>query len=222
MRLRKIHYFKWVLIVSFGWGPYFAGVHAEGASKGRKAKMSIEEKQDQVIRHLDAFQRNGDPNELRAAADLIDGIDDAHIAAFDERQSSRAVKLGLWLTLLEKIDLAKDPQFDPLDVPAARVLVPPGTPMKPGVPIESPEGIANPADLRNYEQSVKANEDKTRHYRIQKELRQMDAELSTRADTYIQRTLLRSPQSVRKLNDALAKNTHNQDRAAHLRSLVAP
>ena len=94
--------------------------------------------------------------------------------------------------------------------------------MKPGVPVETPEGIADPADRRKYDEAVKANAEKTNRYRFQKELRQLDSELTTRADGYISSTNLNSPQSVKEMDQAIAAHIHNQDRAAHLRSLVAP
>jgi len=94
--------------------------------------------------------------------------------------------------------------------------------MKPGVPVETPEGIADPEDRRKYDEAVKANADKTKRYRFQKELRQLDGELTSRADSYIASTNLKSPQSAKEMDHAIAANIHNQDRAAHLRSLVAP
>lgn len=191
------------------------------AAQGRKSDISMENAKKQVRQHLKAFRKTKELTELRNSANLIEGIG-VHTATFEERQTARAEKLGLWLTLLDTIDAAKDPKFDPADVPAVRITVPPGTPMKPGFPMVTPEGIANPEDRRKYDEAVQANAEKAQRYRFQKELRQLDAELTNRADESIGSILLKSPQSVSQMNEAIAARIHQQDRAAHLRSLVSP
>ena len=184
--------------------------------------MSVENSKKEVAEHLDAFRKTGELAKLRTAANRIDGIEVLATATVEERKNARAAKLSLWLTLLDTIDSAKDPKFDPADAPPTRVSVPPGTPMKPGVPILSPEGIANPADRQKYDEAVKANAEKTKRYRFQKELRQMDSELTARADTYITGAQLKSPQSLKEMNALIGVHIHDQERASHLRSLVSP
>ncbi len=184
--------------------------------------MSIENTKKQVAEHLDVFRKTGELTELRNAANLIDRIEVTSVATFEDRQAARTAKLSLWLRLLDSVDSAKDAKFDPADVPAARVTVPDDVPMKPGFPVRTPEGIADPAAQRKYDEAVKANAEKTRRYRFQKELRQLDAELTSRADAYIAGANLKSPQSLEEMNAAIAAHVKNQDRAAHLRSLVAP
>jgi hypothetical protein len=184
--------------------------------------MSIENAKKQVSQHLDKFRKTGELTELRNASNLIDGIEVHTAPSFEDRQTGRTAKLELWLTLLDTIDAAKDPKFDPADVPAARVTVPDDMTMKPGIPVRTAEGIADPAARRKYDEAVKANSDKTRRYRFQKEIRQLDAELTSWADAGIANTNLRSPQSLKEMDQAIAAHIHNQTRAAHLRSLVAP
>jgi hypothetical protein len=94
--------------------------------------------------------------------------------------------------------------------------------MKPGVPTLTPEGIADPEARRKYDEAVLANAEKATRYRFQKELRQLDSELTSRADAYITTAHLRSPQSLKEMNQAIATHVHNEERAAHLRSLVTP
>ena len=199
-----------------------AAPNGECDTERKKANMSVEKSKKEVAEHLDTFRKTEELTELRTAANLIDGIEVLAAATVEERQSARTAKLSLWLTLLDTIDTAKDPKFDPADAPSMRVSVPPGTPMKPGVPIVSPEGIANPADRQKYDEAVEANAEKTKRYRFQKELRQMDSELTARADTYITGAQLRSPQSLKEMDAMIAARIHNQDRASHLRSLVSP
>ena len=199
-----------------------AAFTVERKSQEKKASMSIEDTGKQVGERLDAFRKAREMTELRNAANLIERIDVATLPEFQDRQAARSAKLSLWLILFDTIDSAKDPKFDPADVPAARVLVPPGTAMKPGFPIVTPEGIADPEARRRYDEAVRENAEKTTRYRFQKELRQLDSELTSRADAYITTAHLKSPQSLTEMNQAIAAHVHNEERAAHLRSLVTP
>lgn len=192
------------------------------APKRKKANMDIENTKKQVDEHLNVFRETGELTELRNAANLIEGIEVHNVPVFDDRQVARTTKLDLWLTLLDTIDSAKNPLFDPADVPAARITLPPDTPMKPGCPVITPEGIAAPADRRKYDEAVAANTAKTKLYRTQKELRQLDSELTSRADKYIGTVSLRSPQNEKEMEAMIAVRVHDPERAAHLRSLVAP
>ena len=151
----------------------------------------------------------------------LDRLEVLEAGSLEDRQAVRTAKLSFWLSLLDTMDSARDPAFKPNDVPAARVVLPAGTPMKPDFPIEAPEGIADPEDRRKYDEAVKANAEKTTYYRFQKELRQLDSELTVRADDYIADAYLRSPKSLKVMKAAIAAHIHNRERAAHLRSLVA-
>jgi hypothetical protein len=184
--------------------------------------MGIEDTKQKIAGHQNAFRKTGELTELRKAANLIESIEAHNIPGFDGRQAARIAKLDLWLSLLDTLDSAMDPQFDPADVPAARITLPPDTPMVPDCPVTTPEGIATPADRQKYDESVAANTARTKHYRMQKELRQLDSELSSLADAYIGTACLRSAQGVREMDTAIAVHIHDPKRAVHLRSLVSP
>ena len=143
MRLKSIRCSSWpglAPIALIVWGSGFASSSGECATKRKRTNMSVENTKKQVAERLDAFRKTGEPTELRNAANLIDRMEVTGAAAFEDRQAARTAKLSLWLTLLDTIDSAKDPKFDPDDVPAARITVPPGTPMKPGESIEVATG----------------------------------------------------------------------------------
>jgi len=192
-----------------------------GANQRKKASMSIESAKKQVAERLDLYRKTSAVEELRGAGNAIEQIEVHTVPDFTGRQAARQEKLALWLTLLDTIDSAKDPKFNPEDVPAARVTVP-DTPMKPGVPVRTPEGIADPEVRRKYDQAVAANAEKTNRYRIQKELRQIDKELTSRAERYIASAYLRSQRSVKEMDEAIAQSVHHPDRASSLRALVKP
>ncbi len=183
--------------------------------------MSIEGVANQVHEHVQRFTQTRDLTELRLGANLVGTIEMHTVADYAERQRVREARLLLWLELLNTLDSVTDPAFDPADVPAARVDVP-DTPMKPGWMMSSPEGIADPEVRRQYDEAVRANAEKATHYRFQKELRQMDAELTPQADAYIRSAYLRSPVSVKEMDAAIAARIQSPERARHLRSLVTP
>jgi hypothetical protein len=70
--------------------------------------------------------------------------------------------------------------------------------------------------------SAQGDGDQINRYRLQKELRQLDAELSLRADLYIANAFLKSPKTAGEMNEAIGRYTHYLDRANHLLSLVTP
>jgi len=184
--------------------------------------MSLDTTKKQVTEHLAAFRETGEINELNSASNLIECIEVHGLPVYEERQAARTAKLELWLMLFDAIDSAKDPEFDPEDVPSSRVMVPPDTPMKPGWLVVSPEGIADPADRKKYDEAVAANAAKTKKYSFQKQLRQLDAQLTTRADKCIGTITLRSPHYLKEMSAAINEHVHNAERSAHLRSLVTP
>lgn len=180
--------------------------------------MSMDSTAEQVARHIGIFYKAGEVTELRAAANLID----RRQVGGEDRQAARARKLDLWLTLFDAIDSAIDPGFDPEDLPAARVSIPAGTALKPGYMTRTPEAIADPEARRKYDEKVAANAAKTERYRVQKELRQMDAELTMRFETYLKKASPRSAESLQEMDAALDAHLNSAARAAYLRSLVRP
>jgi hypothetical protein len=68
--------------------------------------------------------------------------------------------------------------------------------------------------------SAQGDGDRINRRRLQKELRQLDAELSLRASLYIANAFLRSPKAVGEMNEAIGQYIHDVHRASHLRSLV--
>jgi hypothetical protein len=183
--------------------------------------MDLENIQTEVAGRIDAFRASGDTAKLREAANLIATIMVRAISAPEERQRARSTKLALWLSVLDAIDTAKDPNFDPSDAPAARVPVP-DTPMKPGCPVRCAEGIADPEVRRRYDLAVAANAEKTTRYRLQKELRQIDAELTPRAESYIAGQYPKSRQNLKEVDEAMAAGLHDPGRKSRIHSMVAP
>jgi hypothetical protein len=193
----------------------------ESMAQTRKLDADLESANQQVAESIEAFRKTSDVADLRKAADNVDRIFVRTYRPPDERRHARTAKLGLWLTVLDALDSAEDPKWNPADVPAARISIP-DTPMKPGVPVRSAEGIADPEVRRKYDQAVAANAEKTRRYRLQKELRQLDAILTRRADAYITAEYPKSPESLVEMDKTVARYLNNPVRAEHVRALVVP
>jgi hypothetical protein len=173
--------------------------------------MDIAETKKQFAYQIDLFKLMRDAADLRKAANLIETV-----------KSDKAASLEFWLTTLDALDSAKDGNFDPEDGPMTRIVIPMGTRLKPGYRIPTPDAIADPEDRQKYDDAVAANTAKTETYRLQYELRQMDAELTLRSDTYIEKAYPREAESQREMDAAIARYIHNPVRAAHLRAIVSP
>jgi hypothetical protein len=187
----------------------------------RKIDTDLDTAKKQVAQSIQAFRKTSDVADIRHAADTADRIFVRTYRVPEDRQLARSGKLALWLTVLDTLDSAEDPNFDPNDAPAARISIP-DTPMKPGVPVRSVEGIADPEVRRKYEEAVAANAEKTRRYRLQKELRQLDRILEPRADAYITSEYPKSQENLHAIDEAAAQYLHNAARAQRLRALVTP
>ena len=104
-----------------------AAFTVERKSQEKKASMSIEDTRKQVGERLDAFRKTHQMTELRNVGQSASKA--TKLPPFRSSrtvETARSAKLSLWLILFDTIDSAKDPTFDPADVPAARALVPPG------------------------------------------------------------------------------------------------
>ena len=185
----------------------------------KKVDTDLDAAQKQVAESLRSFRKTSDVADIRKAADAADSLYVRTYRVPEDRQKARAGKLALWFTVLDTLDSAEDPNFDPNDAPAARISIP-DTPMKPGVPVRSVAGIADPEVRRKYEEAVAANAEKTKRYRLQKELRQLDKILVTRADAYITGEYPKSPESLQAIDEAADRYLFNAARTQHVRSLV--
>lgn len=174
----------------------------------------------QVPERIRQFQETKKLDPLRQAADLLDGIDVHNLTKFEERQSGRKTKLALWLAVLDSIDSATDGKWDAADVPAMRIVPPPGA-ADPGALVASADTITDPVQKRKYEDAVARNAEKTQRYVFQKELRQLNNMLTQRAETYIRSAFLKSPESAKMVDEAVRKQVHNSQRAKEIRALVA-
>src|SRR5579859_1265182 len=72
----------------------------------------------QACVHLDEFEEKENIDDLREAADLLQGISTSVEANLGPGAKQRDSVLVAWLRLLSLIDSGLDPSFDPKDVPA--------------------------------------------------------------------------------------------------------
>jgi hypothetical protein len=187
----------------------------------KETGMDLESVKAQVGELLDAFGASCDTFKLREAANLIAAITVRNLSNPEERQKARSTKLTFWLAVLDTIDTAKDPKFDPADLPMRRVPIP-DTPMKPEYLIRCAAGIADPEVRKEYDEAVVANNEKSQRYNLQTALLKIDKELTPRAEAYITGQYPKSPQNLNEVEQAMAATLHNSERVARIRSMVAP
>lgn len=180
----------------------------------------MEELEKQVADRVAAFHKKKDLDELRRAASAIESVNVHELPDAARRQAGRKSALSAWLAVLDAIDSETDPQFNPADVPAMRVTVPADAPRDPKAPFTSPDTVTDPAVRRKYDQAAAKNAEKTRRYVFQKELAQLNKQLTQRAEAFIGGAFLKSPESAKVMEEAVRGHIHSAARAASLKALV--
>ena len=99
-----------------------------------------------------------------------------------ESQSWRSEKLKLWLDALNKVEMLKDPEFDPNDVPAVNVATPYGSTASAGA---DPSAIKDPELRAQYQRAIDLNAERSKRYLLQTELRKLDQEWILEIRTYV-------------------------------------
>lgn len=180
----------------------------------------MDDLEKQVGERIAEFRKKKDLDELRRAAAAIDNVDVHALPDAAQRQAARKSALSAWLVVLDAMDTETDPRFNPSDVPAMRVTVPADARRDPGAPLTSPATVTDPEVRRKYDQAVTKNSDKTRRYVFQKELAQLNKQLTKRAESFIGSAFLKSPESAKVMDEAVREHVHSAGRAASLKALV--
>ena len=181
----------------------------------------MDDLEKQVGERIAEFHKKKDLDELRRAASAIENLNIYELPDAAKRQAARKSVLSAWLAVLDAIDTETDPRFNPADVPAMRVTVPADAARDANAPFTSPATVTDPEVRRRYDQAAAKNADKTRRYVFQKELAQLNKQLSKRAETFIGSAFLKSPESAKVMDEAVRTHVRNAARAASLKALVA-
>jgi hypothetical protein len=185
-----------------------------------EVKTSMADVSGQVTDQLKQFEQTKNPDALERASELIEGMEVLEIQDFTGRREARKKKLELWLSVLSRIDKEIDPSFDPADVPAMSI-TPPAVPGENTYSGMSPKDIKDPQARRKYEQALEKNQAKTARYSYQRKLMKLNERLSRKAEAYIKRAYLKSPESAKEVEEVVSKHIQNPARAAKLKQLVA-
>ena len=155
--------------------------------KGRPMSKQTADAKEQLVR----FDETRDPAQLEAA---IRGLE--HVQPRPEQgqdlQAARRDVMRLWLEVLAALQRAKDPTFDPHDLPMSSVAPPPlsnGARYPAGV---DPKSIPE-ADVRaQYEAALAKNREKAETYRIQSRLRFLEERAKPDVEGFIRRNYSKS------------------------------
>jgi len=171
--------------------------------------------------HIDEFVVRRDADLLEAAADSLQAVAVSDEPDPERRRALRAETLEQWLRLFAAIDAARDPKFDPGDLPSVRVSPPPVGDMTypPGV---DPSMIKDPAARSEYERSITENRRKTESYNLQTKLRRLDDRLQPRLEAFVHAVFASSKADRQEIEAAIQAFVPARQRAEQLRRRLVP
>lgn len=195
--------------------PASGSSHPTAEPAGPKMKF-MHPSNEKAAEKLAEFETKRDAAALEVASDTLLKVVLSQERDPVARRALRKETSMLWLRLFAAVDASIDPTFDPNELPRSSVVPPEsdGILYPPGV---DPSALADPAARREYERLIRENEDKTNNYNLQLMLRRYDRTLSPRGENFIQGAYSRSAEDRKELEDAVALQIHNTQRADRLR-----
>ena len=119
----------------------------------------------------------------------------------DVQIQERRERVKLWLHLIHRLEVEKDKNFDPNDLPLLNVTPPEGVPVRfSGM---SPDLIKDPQLRAEYEKAIEANAKKMKYYNHQYKLRQNEDFFVRYATKYISMVYSRPPIDLNELKNLL-------------------
>jgi hypothetical protein len=130
---------------------------------------------------------------LREAGEKLEGVDLLEIKAPDQRQEARLQTLVTWMVILARVDAAKDPNFDPDDMPVTKVMPPPKSGEPGYMPGVDPNQIRDPEQRAEYLRAIQENRNKMDRGRLQLSVQALDIEVTEGASRFIKRFYTMAP-----------------------------
>jgi hypothetical protein len=186
-----------------------------------KAMTENERHLNQTSALAQEFETQSEPERLREAAEALANVALAPEHDLKTRIQVRTKCLKLWLHLLELLDRSLDPNFDPSDVPERLVQPPPlpdGEVLRPGA---DPSRIPDSHARAEYEKAIKANRAKAKRYRMQVQLRPLNDQLTTEAESFIRNAYSPAAPDQKELSAAISE-VKDPMRRAQLSNLLNP
>lgn len=156
---------------------------------------------------------------LRKAGEQLERVDQFAPGSAELRAKTRLQTLGAWLDLIQRIDRAKDPNFDPADTPATKLTPRSGPGQRPYLPGTDPKLVTDPQVRADYEQAIATNQQKAERRRQHWDLDAVDMEISDGARRFIQQFYTATPADQDELRAAFAAAGLSAQRQ---RQLAAP
>lgn len=165
-----------------------------------------------LTRTLEAFDSRQDPALLDKAIRLVEQA--------AQTAPGWSGPLAQWLQLLATLDRHIDSGWDPDDVPVTASIPPPSSNGKAGFSGIDPAAIDDTAARAQYEQALKASKDHAERYRVQHELRRIDADAMHAVETLARDRWTDSPENRKAFYDAVAAASVSESRKQRLRDLM--
>ncbi|MGB7068425.1 MAG: hypothetical protein WBD22_02940 [Pyrinomonadaceae bacterium] len=127
----------------------------------------------------------------------------------DTQIQERRERVRLWLHALHRLEVEKDENFDPDDVPSLNVAPPTG--VRVGFAGMSPEAIKDPKLRAEYEAAIEANAKKAEYRAGQFRLRQNENFIVKNAVKYISKVYSISPKNLGELQELLNDSRVSDD-----------
>ncbi|MDD5295537.1 MAG: hypothetical protein PHU46_01385 [Rhodocyclaceae bacterium] len=188
-----------VLALAFIFG-CMPGALAKGERGGKMLEL-IQAARAAVVK----YDTSPDLALLQQAGEKLEGVDLLAVEGHGERQEVRLQTLVTWMVILARVDAAKDPSFDPDDMPLLRV-APPKKAGAPGyMPGVDPNQIHDPEQRAEYLRAIQENRNKIERGRLQWSVRALDTEVSEGASRFIKRFYTRAPVDRQEVRRAMEK-----------------
>jgi hypothetical protein len=149
---------------------------------------------------LTLFDATQDPADLENAIRGLESVSLANEQGGD-RLDARREAMRLWLAVLAALDEAKDPAFDPNDMPMMRVAPPTGSGGRRYSFGTDPHTIPEPDVRARYQASIAKNRKKAEFYSVQSRLRLLEDRAQPGAEGFIRRYYSKADRDLRELKD---------------------
>jgi hypothetical protein len=176
----------------------------------------MEENRIRANKHLDQFERKKSTDDLREAADILEGLTSG---SEGQRKAHRRPLLMAWLRLLNLIDENFDQSFNPADVPAISQ-VPPGPEGLAYPSGTKPEDIKDPDLRKRYEKMLDENRRKSEAYAFQTGLRRLNDRVTPEVVHFLVRAYTPATPDREEWRGAIAEAIKSPERAAELKEAV--
>lgn len=195
----------------------FAGLNCTKVKNMTKNQTYLEEARTKAK----GFQDTQEPERLKESYFALENVLLQDENDLKTRARLRMLSLDQWLQLIQLVDGARDPKFDPNEVPE-RTIQPPPTSKGVVPPGADPALIDDPKARAEYEKTLATHRAKVQNYRLQIHLGRLNESITPRAEGFILDSYTQAPADQEEVRTAIEKTIKDPRRKAKLLKLVRP